>query len=408
MGNVPKLRFPGFSGEWEKIELGRMGTFMKGSAIGKKDLAKNGEPCILYGELYTKYGETVKEVLSKTNNATNSMLRSKHGDVLIPSSGETASDIATCTCVLVDNVLIGGDINLFRGTSANGIFISYALNHKRNDEIARLAQGASVVHIYSKQLEKVLMPTPTLPEQTKIANFLVLCDKKIEKQSEKVAALEEYKKGLMQKIFSREIRFKDDVGKDYPEWLWVPLSKVAMKIIDRNSDSQITNVITNSAVKGLIKQRDYFDKNIANDENINNYSIINYGDFVYNPRRSKEAPYGPIKMYKSNEPGIVSPIYLCFRLLTEKDINMNFLAFYFYSNSWYAYIHYFADRGARHDRVSMQDSRFFQMKIPKPAPKEQTKIANFLTLFDRKIEKEKEKLSALQEQKKGLLQQMFV
>ncbi len=399
MRNVPKLRFPEFSGGWEKNKLGQLGSFMKGSAIGKKDLSENGEPCILYGELYTKYGEIVKKVVSKTDQGNKKLLRSKYGDVLVPASGETADDISTTTCVLEDNVVIGGDINLFRGKTANGVYISYALNHKRKNEIARLAQGASIVHIYSEQLKNIEIPIPSLPEQTKIADFLTLFDKKIEKQAEKVALLEEYKKGLMQKIFSRELRFKDDKGRDYPEWRKKKAKEIFYNISDKNHNGDLV-VLSVTQDRGTVIREEMSIDIKYNRANLKNYKKVKKDNFIISLRSFQ----GGID--RSNHDGLVSPAYTIFDLSEPENHEPKYFGYTLKSKSFINRLNTLI-YGIR-DGKTIGFNDFSELPINVPPKPEQTKIANFLTLFDRKIDKEKEKLEALREQKKGLLQQMFV
>lgn len=218
MNSVPNLRFKEFSGEWESQPLSKLGTFFKGTGLSKADLSDEGNPCVLYGELYTKYTEVIANVKSKTNVELGNAVIGKINDVLIPSSGETAVDIATASCLQQDDVILGGDLNVFRSNQVNGIFTSYQLNTSKKFEIAKLAQGASVVHVYNDQLKKLKLSVPTIEEQEKIASFFSLIDKKIELQTEKVEELKNYKKGIMQKIFSQELRFKDENGNEYPEW----------------------------------------------------------------------------------------------------------------------------------------------------------------------------------------------
>lgn len=108
--NTPELRFTEFQGEWELKKLGDIVTFSKGKSLSKKDLSDSGEPCILYGELYTKYGSILKNVFSKTNIEDKNLVKSKRNQVLVPSSGETAIDIATATCIETDENIIIGEI----------------------------------------------------------------------------------------------------------------------------------------------------------------------------------------------------------------------------------------------------------------------------------------------------------
>ena len=182
-------------------------------------------------------------------------------------------------------------------------------------------------------------------------------------------------------------------------WKTTLLSSLFSKNTKKNTDGQITNVICNSAKKGLIPQRDYFDKDIANSDNTNGYYIIEENDFVYNPRKSAEAPYGPISSYKYAEAGIVSPLYLCFRA-TQK-INPTFFEWYFRSSAWHRYIYMSGDSGARHDRVSIKDDTFFAMPVNIPSTYEQAYIASFLEKIEQKIEKQRALVEALKKYKRG-------
>ena len=155
----------------------------------------------------------------------------------------------------------------------------------------------------------------------------------------------------------------------------------------------------------MIPQREYFDKDIANSDNTNGYYIIEENDFVYNPRKSTDAPYGPISSYKYSEAGIVSPLYLCFR--AKEEINPTFFEWYFRSSAWHRYIYMSGDSGARHDRVSIKDDTFFAMPINMPSSHEQEKIASFLEMIDQRVAKQRSLVEALKKYKRGLLREVF-
>ncbi|MDL4881801.1 restriction endonuclease subunit S [Enterococcus gallinarum] len=188
-------------------------------------------------------------------------------------------------------------------------------------------------------------------------------------------------------------------------WKSALLSDYFSKNIKKNADGAITNVICNSAKQGLIPQRDYFDKYIANSDNTDGYYIIETNDFVYNPRKSTDAPYGPISSYKYPEAGIVSPLYLCFR--AKQEINPLYFEWYFRSSAWHRYIYMSGDSGARHDRVSIKDETFFAMPINIPSAQEQDRIALFLNAIEQRIEKQRSLVEALKKYKRGLLTYAF-
>ena len=176
----------------------------KGTGISKDQLSDDGEPCILYGELYTKYkSETIREVISKTNIDNTKLVRSKANDVIIPCSGETAEDIATARCVLNGNILLGGDLNIIRLHGYDGAFMSYQLNGRRKYDIAKVAQGVSVVHLYGEHLKGVKTINPCLEEQKKIAKLLSLLDERIATQNKIIGKLQSLIKGIRNDVFGK-------------------------------------------------------------------------------------------------------------------------------------------------------------------------------------------------------------
>ena len=195
------MRFPEFSGEWKEEQLDSIATLSKGIGISKEQLSEDGEPCILYGELYTKYkSEIIKHVESKTDIDSSKLKRSKANDVIIPCSGETAVDIATARCVPFDNILLGGDLNVISLHKYDGAFMSYQLNGKRKYDIARVAQGVSVVHLYGEHLKAIKTYNPSLPEQQKIAELLSLIDERIATQNKIIEDLKKLKSAISLKM----------------------------------------------------------------------------------------------------------------------------------------------------------------------------------------------------------------
>lgn len=198
----PSLRFPEFNGEWKEERLSEIADIYKGAGISKDQLSDNGEPCILYGELYTKYKtETITEVISRTDIDNTKLVRSKANDVIIPCSGETAEDIATARCVIKDGILLGGDLNIIRLHNYDGSFVSYQLNGKRKYDIAKVAQGVSVVHLYGEHLKGVKTVNPCLAEQKKISRFLSLLDERIAVQNRLIEDLKKLRCAVSNKLF---------------------------------------------------------------------------------------------------------------------------------------------------------------------------------------------------------------
>lgn len=197
-----ELRFKDDNGDeypdWEEKMLVNIAVFSKGKGISKNDVSKEGVECIRYGELYTIYKERIYDVISKTGLEIDDLVLSKENDVIIPTSGETAVDIAKASCVMRSGVAIGGDTTIIK-TSENGLFISYYLNNSWKN-IAKLAQGVSVVHLYSSHLKTLKLNIPSRPEQEKIVNFLSSIEKKLEQLNNELKINKEFKKGLLQQM----------------------------------------------------------------------------------------------------------------------------------------------------------------------------------------------------------------
>lgn len=199
--NTPRLRFPGFTGEWVEKKLGEIGSFKKGQAFSKDEITSIGDTsCIHYGELFTKYQEIIKEVISKTNSQMR--VHSECGDILFPASDVTPTGLARCSAILKDNILLGGDIIILRPEiPLISEFLSYTINTQK-ESIIRLVTGAVVKHITPGALASltVFLP-PTLAEQQKIANCLSELDDLIASETKQLEALKDHKKGLMQQLF---------------------------------------------------------------------------------------------------------------------------------------------------------------------------------------------------------------
>ena len=202
------------------------------------------------------------------------------------------------------------------------------------------------------------------------------------------------------------LRFKDKNGQAFEAPDELTIQDLFDKVKATNKDGANKNVITNSAEHGLIPQREFFDKDIAVEGNTSKYTIIKDGDFVYNPRKSSTAPYGPFNCYTREEPGIVSPLYSC--LTPKNKAYTPYLLYYFASPAWYSYIYHNGNQGgARHDRVGMTDDLLQGIPVLLPCQEEQDKITAFLLLYDKRIAAQTSKVEALETRRKGLLQQIF-
>lgn len=395
--NVPQLRFPEFEEEWTSTKLGAIATFSKGKGVSKLEIDKDGDKeCIRYGELYTVYSEVITEIISKTNLAINELVLSEENDVIIPASGETQIDIATASCVTKSGIALGGDLNIIK-SDANGIFLSYYLNNTRKQNIARLSQGVSVVHLYASQLAALTVNIPSRSEQEKIATFLTSVDEKLQALKKKKELLEQYKKGAMQKLFSQELRFKQDDGGVFPDWEEKKLRELGF-FFSGGTPLTTKRQYFNGKIPFIRSGEIYLDstEQYISDEGLKNSSakIVEIGDLIY-------ALYGATsgEVAISKIKGAINQAILCIRTNLDNRFLMSYLSLN-KENILKTYL--------QGGQGNLSAEIIKSLIVPVPSLPEQQKIADFLSSIDESIENVGEQIEALQEWKRGLLQKMFV
>lgn len=410
MKRVPKLRFPEFTDDWEQRKLEDYLTVSAekntGNIYGRSDvLSVSGDYGIVNqiefqgrsfaGASVSNYGVVQTGDVVYTKSPLNS---NPYG--IIKTNKGKPGIVSTLYAVYhpKENAFSDFIQVYFEQHARMNNYMHPLVNKGAKNDMKVSAENALKGPVYF----------PSRVEQESISAFFSVLDHLITLHQRKLEKLKELRKGVMKKLFSQEVRFKADDGSEFSEWEKKKIGDVFSKIKDKNKDGRNQNVITNSAEFGLINQRDFFDKDIAVDGKTENYTVIKTGDFVYNPRKSKQAPYGPFNCYQLEENGIVSPLYTCLR--PKSNVNDKYLLWYFKSGSWYRFIYENgAQNGARHDRVGMTDSLMQEIPVYLPqAVEEQQKIAECLSALDDVIEKQKATLAAWEELKKGLLQQMFV
>ena len=199
---VPNLRFS-YKGDWSKRKLNEICQFFKGNGLSKSDLSNDGFPCILYGELYTTYkNEVISDIISKTNTTLSNSFLSRNNDLIIPGSGEDPIDIAVARAIYQNDIILGGDLNILRPKSnVSAAFLSYQLNGVRRYDIAKKAQGKSIVHLHNSDLKEVLVSIPSYEEQLHIVKLLTKIDEMIEIQSKIIDDYNSLKMGIYNWMF---------------------------------------------------------------------------------------------------------------------------------------------------------------------------------------------------------------
>ena len=397
--NVPNLRFPEFQGEWEEERLADIADLYKGTGISKDQLSDDGEPCILYGELYTKYkSETIREVISKTNIDNTKLVRSKANDVIIPCSGETAEDIATARCVLNGNILLGGDLNIIRLHGYDGAFMSYQLNGRRKYDIAKVAQGVSVVHLYGEHLKGVKTINPCLEEQKKIAKLLSLLDERIATQNKIIEKLESLIKGLNDSLY---VRYGDDIRTSFAE-LGYSYSGLSGKSAGDFGTGKPFITYLNIYSNNVVNENDYQYVQIDEGEKQN---VVQYGDVLFTLSSETPEEVGIGSVYLGQDEVYLNSFCFGVHIVNEELAYPPYISYYVSSTPFRKFIYPFAQGSTR---FNLCKADFEKASITLPSLDNQKRIHSVLNSITMKINTERAMLEQYVTQKQHLLRQMFI
>ncbi len=423
MSSLPKLRLSEFSDSntYCLHKFDDMFSFSSGKNIKQNESSPEfSTPCVRYGELYHMYGEVITKTINNTNLEHSELTFSAGNEILLPSAGEDPLDIGSASALTLEGVAIGRTINVLRpkGTiDYSHIYVSYYINEKLRKRISQLARGASISNVYNSDLKTLKAYIPFLPEQQKIATFLSKVDEKIALLTEKKDKLTEYKKGVMQQLFNGKwgkqdgqltfipptLRFKADDGSEFPDWKEVKLGDFT-KPVKRKATDTVSKVMTISASQGFLDQKERFSQVIAG-SSLDRYTHIKKGEFSYNRGNSKTFKYGCIYMMREDE-ALVPFVYRTFKLTSGIP---EFYQQLFLNHVLDRQLRKMISSSARMDGLlNIGEKDFYKVKLLVPSIGEQTKIANFLSAIDQKIDLANSELEKAKEWKKGLLQQMFV
>lgn len=378
----PKIRFKGFSGEWKECTLSNIITVNSGKDY--KHLEKGTIP--VYG--------TGGYMLSVNTSL------SEHDAIGIGRKGTIDKpQYLKAPFWTVDT--------LFFLTTNNGDNLDFLFNLSQNIRWQKYDESTGVPSLSKNNIDKIKTCIPNKFEQQSVASFFTSLDAQISASTSRLASLKQMKAASLQAMFPQEgetmpkVRFKGFEG----EWKTRSLNYYAKKRTEKNVNRIYNVTLTNSAEFGIIDQRQFFDHDISNSENIDGYFVVRDKDFVYNPRISASAPVGPINQNKLGYPGVMSPLYLVFEV---KGINHDFLEIYFHTALWHKYMFDNGNSGARFDRLTISDDDFMRMPIPDISLAEQQSIASFFTSLDRQIALHTQRLEKLKQIKAACLDKMFV
>ena len=381
------MRFPEFTGEWKETTLDKIAEITKGSGISKGQLSEQGSLCILYGELYTKYkSEIINEVYSRTELDSSSLVKSKANDVIIPCSGETAIDISTARCVPFNNILLGSDLNIIRLKYDDGGFFAYQLNGVRKKDIACVAQGVSVVHLYGENLKQIRVYYPAIEEQKKITHLLSLIDERIATQNKIIEDLKKLKSAIVDKLYS------STNGETYS------FRQLFEVVNEKNKKFVYKNVLSASQEFGMIERSDINIDIKFEQDSISGYKIVRNGDYVVH-LRSFQGGFA-----FSDRTGICSPAYT---ILRPNDlVGYGYLSHFFTSKLFIKSLK-LVTYGIRDGR-SINVDEWLNMTVTLPNIQEQVRILTIINAIDAKLHIEIKEQSCLFRQKSYLLNTMFI
>ena len=389
----PKLRFPGFDEPYKQCRIGDI--YAERSQRGASDMellsVTMNDGVMPRSEIEGKDNSSEDKsnykVVLTGDMVYNSMRMWQGANGISPCDGI----VSPAYTVLMPKIPI-----------SNGYFAAFFKSPNLINEFRKNSQGmtSDTWNLKYPQIETIKVCIPALSEQNRVADMLRTLERRIAKQAQLVDNLKKYKRGVMQRIF-RQLPSQNGT-----EWTCVRLGDIFKKVSRRNTDGVIKNVITNSAEYGLIPQRDFFDKDIAVDGNTANYYVIENGAFVYNPRKSNSAPYGPFNRYTLSEQGIISPLYTC--LVLQADISPSYLAWYFKSDAWYRYIYDNGSQGVRHDRVSMTDDLLMGIPVMYPSHVKQLLYADILDMVEARLQATQKTLDLLSKTRDGYMRQLFI
>ena len=411
---VPVLRFPEFTEEWKRCIIGELTTKV-GSGVtprgGEAVYKSEGHPFVRsqnvgLGHLMLDDVAYIDEDTHQRQKNTELQL----DDVLLNITGASIGRSA-----LVNQQIVGGNVNqhvcIIRANKKliPSFLCNFLLSQYGQKQIERFQAGGNRQGLNFEQIRSIKIGLPSLEEQKKIADLLLLIEQRITTQNKIIEDLKKLKSAIIDKSFcypnesspqKRFIGFTE-------EWHLVHLSDICQRVRTKNFNTQCTLVLTIAAQFGLVSQEEFFNKSVASD-NLEGYYLLRKGDFAYNKSYSGDYAWGAVKRLECFSEGVLSPLYICFRPDTAR-IDSDFLAHYFESKKWYKGIADIAGEGARnHGLLNLSVIDYFKTLHRIPSIQEQKAIANALNKLTSKISIEKNLYDDLLLQRQHLLQQMFI
>lgn len=377
--------------EWEEVTLGDIAEFSRGKGLTKKDVFKKGKrKCLLYGQLQVRYGTVIKNVTGMTDVELKNPVLSKSGDVLI--SGTISAGLAKASCIKEDGVIIGGDINILRPKEGiDGEFLARAIN-ANTKKFKRFLEGSVILHLKNENIKEVSIRIPkSIEEQRKIAAALAAYDEMIALKTAKLETWQECKKRMVKEIFDRTKRFRDDDGREFPEWEEKTLGEVCKYGNTHKTGKNYINVENmNKDFSGVTFLKPSLERKGI---------VYDIGDVLMSNIR----PYLR-KAWLADRGGVCDSDVLVFHLKDDADVDSTFL-YYTIASSEFVKWAMIGARGTKMPRCDKQ--HLIEKRIFLPCIEEQQKIGSFLAEIDKEIEIQKEFIKTYAEGKKRMMRELM-
>ena len=390
----PEIRFRGYTDDWEQRKFGDVVQITMGqSPDGSTYSDEPSDYILVQGNADLQNGWVCPRVWT-----TQITKKADAGDLIMSVRAPAGAMGKTAY-----NAVIGRGVAAIKG---NEFIYQLLIKMDKEGYWKKDSTGSTFESLNSSSIKNAEIKLPTLEEQNKIGEYFLNLDNLITLHQRKCDTLKNLKVSMLTKMFPKEgesvpeIRFK---GFTEP-WEQRKLNEIADKVSEKNKDNEFSEPFTNSAEQGIISQKDYFDREIVNNENLNGYYIVRNDDFIYNPRISVTAPVGPINRNRLGRNGVMSPLYTIFR---THDIDNLYLEFYFKTTKWHRFMKLNGDSGARFDRFTISSTQFMEMPIPYPTLEEQQKIGEYFDSLDNLITLHKRKYEKLLDVKKAFLEKMI-
>ncbi len=399
LSKMPKLRFRAFNKEWEEFKLKDIAKMYDGTHQTPK-YVQQGIPFYSVENVTANNFSKTKYIAKDIFEKENKRVKIEQGDILMTRIGDIG------TAKYIDwNVQASFYVSLALikpNKSYSGQYIAhYISTNKFQSELwNRTIHVAFPKKINLGEIGECLINIPCSSEQNQIAACLSLIDERIECQRKIIEGLTSFKSAVSKKIFSQELRFKDENGKDFPKWGKYTLGDVLIKNSTKNKEQKYKLVESVSNKHGFINQEEYFEDRIVASKDTSNYYVIQKGYFAYNPSRIN---VGSLAYKRDENTSIISPLYISFKADTRLDDE--FLLSYFFSEQFIKQMNRSFEGSVRN---TLSYDNLVKMDILLPCKAEQQKISSFLVTLNNKIDLETALLQQLKLQKQYLLQQLFI